>query len=179
MQNIEISKWYRGYAVKIHAARVLAELNALEIKIPLAGKFSETFPWRRFAESAVVEKYQIQIMDPLWDLPWLWEGFKENKIENTIEATKTWSLCETWPFKNIPISLRTGPQLFVGKSIRQLVPQIKTKVKGKLKSKIAGEMMDEAEHFTLANFFKHTYGYTDIPKNILIDELYRPLNATA
>ena len=113
------------------------------------------------------------------DIPWLWDGFKENKIENTIEATKTWSLCSTWSNKDIPISLRRGPKTFVGKSIRPLVPEIKTKIKGKLKMKIALEMMEEARHFALADFFKHTYGYTDIPKNILVDELYRLLNAAA
>ena len=69
----------------------------------------------------------------------------------------------------MPISPRRpiSSQKFVGKSIRPLAART---------SQIKAEMINEAKHFALENFFEHAYRFYSIPRNINVDKLNRPLN---
>jgi len=148
-----ISKWYRGYACTARAAIILARMKLIGIQVSFTNKIPKTFPWIDFAERSLsLGKWMFS--------SW---SFQENKTKNSIEITaisKVYQIVqrspEVWNLKT-----------FVGKSIRPLTDK-------KTEDKI--EMKKEAKHFALADFFKRIYGYTDIQKEISIDDYFRPLN---
>ena len=94
---------------------------------------------------------------------------KENKTEKTIEVTATLILKQT-----IPISHEELPKKFVGISRTPLQNDLRNQRMRREERR----MKIEARFFALADFFKHVYGFTDIPKKdipIRHDGLNRPL----